>query len=227
MLKPTTFEENLAVINQELKKRRSRWTLTAIPSLSWEDVEQIIRTHIWQKWHLYKQELPFLPWVNQVISAQVINILRNNYTNYSKICLRCPANEGGDLCRIYGKQSSSCALYAKWEKSKKSACDIKMPVSMEYHSQEVFDIPFNSVDIERTGEAIHVKMETMLKPFEYKIYNLLFIEKKSEEEVAKIMNYKTSEKSRAAGYRHIFNVKKKIIATVKKLFADGEIDILG
>jgi len=40
------------------------------------------------------------------------------------------------------------------------------------------------------------------------------------------MGYKTNEKNRVPGYKQIKNVKKSIIIKVKKIIADGEIEIL-
>ena len=58
-------------------------------------------------------------------------------------------------------------------------------------------------------------MKTVLKAVEWKVYNYLYIQHKSEEEVAKLMNYKTSEKNRVPGYKQIKNIKKSIIEKVK------------
>ena len=52
------------------------------------------------------------------------------------------------------------------------------------------------------------------------IYQLLFIENKTEEEVAKKMGYRTNEKGRKAGYKQIKNLKKtfkqKILSILEK-----------
>jgi hypothetical protein len=44
------------------------------------------------------------------------------------------------------------------KKTKKSAHDTKLPVSLENHTQEVFSLSSDSIDIERTAENLHVKM---------------------------------------------------------------------
>ena len=52
------------------------------------------------------------------------------------------------------------------------------------------------------------------------IYQMLFIENKTEEEVAKKMGYRTNEKGRKAGYKQIKNLKKtfkqKILSILEK-----------
>ena len=40
------------------------------------------------------------------------------------------------------------------------------------------------------------------------------------------MNYKTTEKGRQPGYKHIKNLKKSIIEKVKKALEKGEIDLI-
>ena len=64
-------------------------------------------------------------------------------------------------------------------------------------------------------------MKTVLKAVEWKVYNYLYIQHKSEEEVAKLMNYKTSEKNRVPGYKQIKNLTN-IINKTKKIFGNGK-----
>ena len=224
MIKPT-FEECINRIDNELQKRRSKWTLTALSWMDFDDVSQIIRHHISKKWSLYDAEQPLEPWVNRIISHQIRNLIRNYYGNYSRPCLKCTADEGNDLCSVYGKQCEACPLYAKWMKTKKRAHDCKLPVSMENHQQEVFDCAHNTIDFEKSSENLHVKMKEILKPKEWLVYELLYIKHLSENEVAAQMDFKTSEKNRQPGYRQIKNIEKSIIAKAKKVILAGEVDI--
>ena len=102
-------------------------------------------------------------------------------------------------------------------KNKKRAHDTKLPVSLENHSQEVFSIETDSFDVEHAAEQLHKKMEKVLKPVEWKVYNLLYIENKDDKDVAKSMGYITSEKNRLPGYKQIKNIKKRIITKAKKI----------
>jgi DNA-directed RNA polymerase specialized sigma24 family protein len=221
-----TFEQSIALIDNEINKRKSRWTLTAIAWMDFEDIAQILRIHIHKKWHLYDASRPLAPWLNRVISSQIKNLIRNIYGNYSRPCLRCAAAESDNLCSIYGKQCNGCPLYDYWEKNKKSAYDVKLPVYLENHAQEVFNLQNDAIDIEKTASNIHEKMHKALKPIEWKIYKMLYIENKTEEEVARAMGYKTTEKGRSAGYKQMKNIKKVIIKKVKKLLYSGEVDIV-
>ena len=69
-------------------------------------------------------------------------------------------------------------------------------------------------------------MEKILKPIEWKVYKLLYIEHKSDEDAAKLMGYRTSEKNRIPGYKQIKNIKKSIIEKVRKVLEKGEIDYI-
>ena len=73
---------------------------------------------------------------------------------------------------------------------------------------------------------LNVKLKSVLKPAEWKIYEALYINNVSEEDTATLMGYKTSEKNRVPGYKQIKNVKKAIIQKVKKMLKDGDIEIL-
>jgi RNA polymerase sigma factor (sigma-70 family) len=220
-----SFEDKISEINQEINKRRHKWNLTTLAWMDFSDVSQILRIHIYKKWNLYDPKKPLAPWVNRIVSNQIKNLIRNNYGNYSRPCLRCAAAEQEDGCTIYASQCSKCPLYAKWEKSKKSAHDIKLPVALENHTQEVHNIIEDEIDIEKTAKNIHTKMQQVLKPIEWKFYELYYIKHKSEEESAKLMGYKTTEKNRKIGYKQVKNLKKSIMIKVKKYLYNGDIDI--
>ena len=214
-----SYEDRYSEIDVEIRKRRGKWFLDSLAWFDFEDVEQIIRAHIYKKWDQWDQRRPLKPWINKIITNQMKNILRNNYSNFVRPCLGCPfaektSSEGGArtsaLCGFTktGLQDSSCPLYAKWEKTKKSAYDIKMALTIENHYHEVGVMRDNNFDIEDAHGKLNIYMEKQLSPKQFTVYSLLFIENKDEEEVAKIMGYKTSEKGRKAGYKQIKNLKK-------------------
>tara|TARA_Y100000310_G_scaffold13881_1_gene14184 strand:+ start:3672 stop:4397 length:726 start_codon:yes stop_codon:yes gene_type:complete len=223
--KKPKFENCINLVDEEIKKRRSKWNLTALAWLDFDDVSQIIRLHIFNKWDQYDPKQPLAPWLNRIITNQIKNLIRNNYGNYSRPCLKCAAAEGENLCKIYVKQCNDCPLYAEWEKNKKRAYNIKIPLPMENHSHEVKSITGIGFDIEKNAKALHKKMKGVLKPTEWKVYQALYIDQKSEEEAAKVMGYKTTEKNRTPGYKQIKNIKKKIIIKVKKCLGEGEVDL--
>lgn len=194
--------------------------------MDFDDVSQILRIHIFKKWHLYDTKKPLNPWINRIISNQIKNLIRNNYGNYCRPCLKCAAAEAGDLCYIYGKQSEACPLFANWSRTKKQAYNAKLPVSINDHTYEINSTEYSDIDILGVMDKISAKMKEVLKPAEWKIYQALYIEHMSEEDAATLMGYKTNEKNRVPGYKQIKNVKKAIIKKVKRMLEDGEIEIL-
>ena len=119
--KKREFEDCISEIDLEIKKRKNKWSLTSLAWMDYDDVSQIIRIHIYKKWDMYDQEKPLGPWLNRLITNQIKNLIRNNYGNYCRPCLKCAAAEGEKDCNIYEKQCSDCPLYSHWEKNKKRA----------------------------------------------------------------------------------------------------------
>jgi len=233
--KKPTFEESYPIIDKEIKKRRGKWLLTSIRWMDFDDVAQIIRVHIYEKWELYDHAKPLRPWLNAIISNQIKNLIRNYYGNFSRPCLKCPYAVPPDKCAGHapygateGAQDSDCSLYAKWEKNKKYAYDLKLPCSLENHSHEVSAI-------ESSGDASYRNIENInkfqkeirkhLKPYEWKVYEALYIKNLSEEQAAEMLGYTTSEKGRSPGYKQIKNIIKSIIIKSKKLLENKDVDI--
>ncbi len=228
---PLTYEDCSRQIDEELVKRRGTWFLHSLTWMDYDDVCQIIRAHIHKKWDLWDQKRALAPWINKIITNQIKNILRNNYSNFVKPCVNCPFNQSGGedgssgLCGFTksGAQDSSCPLYKKWEKTKKSAYDIKMALTLEHHSQEVFRQPTDDVPIEEAERKLHIEMKKVLNERQYTIYHLLFVEHLEEEDVARQMGYKTTEKGRKAGYKQIKNLKKMFKEKAEKILNTKDI----
>ena len=224
--KKFTYEDKFRDIDNEIRKRRGKWRLTSLTWIDFDDVSQIIRTHIYNKWDQWDQRRPLLPWINKIITNQLKNILRNYYHNFVKPCSNCPFNQSkaddGELCGFTksGLQDKSCPLYAKWDKSKRHAYDVKMPVPMENIPVKIGEMSSENADIDVAIKQINNILKKDLSERHYKVFNMLFIENIPEEEVAKKLGYRTSEKGRKAGYKQIKNLKKmfrnKIIKILDK-----------
>lgn len=220
---PTTFEEGLPLLNAELSKRRYKWHLTAVTYFDYDDVSQIIRTHVYNKWSQYDSARPFKPWVNKIISSQIKNILRNIYWNFERPCLRCVYNLQDGHCEVTpsGTQCTECPLFKKWSMSKKNAHDIKLAVPMENHEQEVSNRHDDFYDTEANAKKLNKKLQERLKPAEWRIYKLLYVENKEDAEVAKIMGFKTNEAGRSPGYKRLKQIRASITIMAKKILAEG------
>jgi len=218
--KTFSFEEKSDIIAKAINKKRNKWHLSAIAWMDFDDVSQIIKLHIYKKWSMWDQDKPLEPWIGRIISNQLKNLVRNNYTNYTRPCMTCPHNLGEDLCSISknGFQNSSCALYLKWERTKKAGYDLKMPLTIENHKQEIEDRLDSGYFSIESIEILNVEMKKHLTTKQYDAYIMLFFESKDEEDVAKFMGYKTSEKNRMIGYKQIKNLKK--------LFKEKALEIL-
>lgn len=223
--KQKTYEECYDIIDTVVSKYQNKWRLDAINWFDFEDVAQVVKAHIFKKWHMWDQSRPLEPWVSRVASHQIKNVIRNNYTNYVKPCMSCPHNLGDTLCSLTksGVQNSSCALYAKWTKSKRQGYGIKMPLSIESHTQELNSFVDSSIDFDKSIENLNVILEQQLSPEHYRVYIMLFFENCSEEDVARYMGYKTSEKHRAAGYKQIKNIKKMLKEKVEGIISQNDI----
>ena len=184
-------------------------------------MSQIIRVHIFKKWHLYDQSKSLAPWINTLISNQIKNLIRNNYGNYCRPCLKCAAAESDSLCYIYGTQCSACPLFAQWEKTKKAAYLTKLPTPLESVEHEMENIELSDFDFDTVLKRLNSKLRAVLKPNEWVVYENLYLNNKSEQEVAKILGYKTSEKNRSPGYKQIKNIKKSIIDKAKEIVAEN------
>ena len=220
---PKSFEEAIPVINQELIKRKHKWTLQAINEMDYDDVSQIIRIHIFKKFSKYDKKQPFSHWLNKIISNQIKNLLRNKYYAFERPCLSCASNQDDGLCSITssGKQCSECPLYAQWHKRKKPAHDVKLAVSIENHAQEVSEKPCDYVDLEKNMVKLSERLRECLRPIEWRVYKLLYIDNKSENQVAHIMNYTTSEAGKSPGYKRLAILKKTIIRASKEILKEG------
>lgn len=227
-----SYEDKYGTIEEELRKRQGKWFLTSLAWIDFDDVKQIIRTHVFKKWDQWDQSRPLRPWLNRIISNQLKNILRNYYSNFAKPCLSCPFNQSGiaednttGLCGFTknGVQCSECPLYAKWEKTKKPAYDIKMAVAIDSHIHELGMSRANSFEMEKAQEKLHEEMKKVLSEKNYSIYVMLFIKNISEEDVAKELGYRTTEKGRKAGYKQIKNLKKQFKMKAEKILETKDI----
>lgn len=229
-----TYEESYCIIEEELNKRRGKWFLTSLAWIDFDDVKQIISAHIYKKWDQWDQKRPLRPWLNRIISNQLKNILRNYYSNYAKPCLNCPFNQSGiteeneaGLCGFTESkmQCNECPLYAKWEKTKKSAYDIKMAVTIENHAHEIKSSSSTSFEMEEAQKRLHEEMRKILSEKNFQIYTMLFVKNMTDEQVAAKLGYKTTETGRKAGYKQIKNLKKQFKEKAKIIIATKDIFI--
>ncbi len=219
------FEDKIDIIDNELRKRKGKWQLKARADLDFEDVEQIIRFHLFKKWQSWDQTRQLEPWLNRIITHQISNLLRNLYGGFSRPCLKCAANQGGDLCALYKTQCAECPLFAKWIKGKKQAHDVKIPLPIETHLQEVEAISTDFIDYEAAANVIHARIKTKLTKVQYKVYDMLYVQNLSEDEIAMQMGYKKNEdlKRKVIRYKQLENYKKKFVLIARKVIQEEDL----
>jgi len=96
---------------------------------------------------------------------------------------------------------------------------------MEDHYHEVSSRASKDFSYEQSTEKLNIEMKKVLSEQHYKAYYMLFFEKKTEEDVAKMMGYKTSEEKRKAGYRQIKNLKKLFLQKATEIIKQKDIII--
>lgn len=221
-----SFEDKLPELNELLNRFRPKWQLTALNWLDYDDICQIIRIHVHKKWHLWDQSRPFKPWASMVISHQIQNEIRNNYSNYAKPCLKCPHYLGGDFCAITssGMQSVECGIFKKWKNKKEAAYNIKLPLSID---DSVFTghCDYNdNFNYEESSKKLHHLVMNELNDKHKMIYKMIFIDGASDEEVAKEFGFKPdSKKRKTTRYKQISNLKKRFYLIASDIIKNNDI----
>jgi hypothetical protein len=215
------FSGNIKQINNLISIKLSKWHLSAgIPSISPEDIRQLLLIHVHRQWEKYNKELPLGNWLNTVLKNRIFNLQREFYHKYAHICAGCPSNSGGQ-CKIFGNiESEDCNLYKNWRLTKKASYDVNLPVSLENHLLQVSSMPFQEINFDDQLEHLKIKLQTKLSQNDYKIFLGLYIDNKTEAELSKELGYKISTKTEVN--RQIKNVKATILDVVKKILKEED-----
>lgn len=221
-----TYEDCIDDINDLLKKSRDKWQLDSISWMGYDDVAQIIRLHILEKWHMWDQARPFKPWCRSVIQHQILNQIRNNYSSFCRPCLKCPFNLGGDFCSFNksGLQDDSCEPFKKWHGKKFYIYNLKFACNLE--EKVVTDLFSNTIDVnyERSAAKLHEKVMIKLKNEKHlSIYKMLYIDEMNDDEVAKIMGFLPDGDKVNSRYKQLNNIKKKFLEIAKEVMQEEDI----
>lgn len=226
-----SFEDNLVLIDQEIYKRKNKVHLY-LNDCDFDDLSQVIRLHIYKKWHMRDSSKPLTNWVNRIISNQITNYIRNNYGCLAPPCVKCPMNQGGNLCSytVSKVQCSECPLFKSWEKKKKIGYNLKFATSLN----EVFEDAdedlsdklspeYEAIDWDRVLKRLSFKMKERLPLELYLVYKFLYVNGGTELDLANKLGFKTSEKNRNPGYKQIYNLKQKIIEEARFIISNEDI----
>ncbi len=210
-----TFEECYDRIEAVVEKKRSSWMFKATNMEDFDDVKMQILQHIFIKWHLFDQNRNVESWAAGITKNLFINKLRDCYAGTASPCNRCACNMGNNLCSEYGEQGEECAIFGRWYHGKRHKHEARMPLTMENRLNEVGNTPALVGNLEQAVEEMHHKMQKRLTAAEWEVYDLLYIQHKTEEEAAKILGLLIQDK-----------IKNNRIRIVKKIILRNAKDIL-
>jgi DNA-directed RNA polymerase specialized sigma24 family protein len=213
-------------IEKLLCRYRAKWQLNALAWMDYDDVCQIIRTHIYNKWHLWDQKRAFGPWCSTLISNQIKNLIRNNYGSFAKPCLRCPYYGGGDDCNFTasGVQDGTCLDFSNWKKKKQKAYNIKLPLSLDLSLDTGEKHVSGEVNYNEKIDKIHCLVMEKLSDKHRQIYYMLYVEHKSDAEVAGVFGYKEDSSNRKTPrYKQINNLKKRFYKIASMILRDNDL----
>lgn len=205
-----TFEASIETIDLMIAKQRTLWNLDKYPSISYEDISQMLRIHIEKKWHTFKQGMPLEPWVSKIIKHKIYNFLNHYYRRFAP-----PACYYECI-----NKKRLCFKCEKWEQKKKRAYNFQFPESSsdETYKPSVEKVSTNGFEIdEEQVEALHRRMRETLPKRLVNPYVWIYEEGKTDEFVAEQLHFKTTENKRRPGYRQIQNIKNKIFKHAKDL----------
>lgn len=216
------FEDKIIEINEFIAKRKGKWRLESVSGLDFEDIAQILRLHIYRKWHLWDQTRPFGNWINKVISRQLTNLIRNYYGNLAPPCNSdpkpCSHNQGGNLCgwTPSGTKCSECPLYDKWEKTKKYGYNLLLADSIN-RDDYVESNSFHSKDVEKGLENLNKISKEILTEEEFFVYDRLFLVGDHVRTVQILF------KERFGVSKNILLLKKQIIIKIRNIMEENDI----
>lgn len=233
VVKPT-FEEVASDIRAQINRRRQRWRATNIQE--WDDVAQDIFIRAYNKWHLFDPNKKALShWLNTLISNALKNKMRDLIYKTARPCLGsnkdqhcCVYNGGGNICTWSGNstgiQCSACPAYRAWQERKGHLNNINTPLPLDNHAVEVGRVQCDFTDIEGKKKVLDDRILSHLtNETERRMYTMIFIEQKSEEEVGHIMGYKLQDNSKTPGYQMILKFRKKVIALAKEIVIEEDL----
>ena len=219
------YEDLIPEIEKLLSRYRAKWQLSALAWMDYDDVCQIIRIHINKKWHLWDQKRTFGPWCSILISNQIKNLIRNNYGNFAKPCLRCPHYGGGNDCNFTSSQVQdlSCDLFAKWKKKKEKAYNIKLPLSLDT-AIDCGNNTSSDLDYVNKIDKVHLLVMEKLSDRHKEIYSMLYIDHSSDADVAYKFGFKEdTSKRKTPRYKQINNLKKRFYKIASEILKDNDL----
>lgn len=219
-----TFEESLPVIIEQIEKRRKKWNVH-VSWIDYDDIRQLLLLHIFKKWSQFDPDKGELShWVSSICSAQIKNHWRNLLGNTVPPCEYCPANEGGDKCKIFEtKDASRCGILAKWENTKKEKYNLKLAANIEDFSNTLqYKQEHTRSNYGEILDKITIIIKDKLTKKQYKVYEMLYIKNMDDEAIGQELGYRQAY-GRKTGYASIRHYKRLIIEVIKQIIKEHDI----
>ena len=219
-------------IDSILYSKRPFWNLDAISHIGYDDVCQIIRLHIFDKFSLWDQTRPFAPWAARLISCQIINLKEKFYGKFAPPCSGCEFNFGAGKCgyNANGLQGPECEKYLKWQIKKEASYRLLLPEiadrSYDIDPDGECRIKIESreeKDYEHAADKLHSLIMENLDEKKKQIYRWLFIEHRSEEYIAEKLGFHSNEKGKKPGYRQIRTFRKTFVERAKVIMQKEDV----
>jgi hypothetical protein len=156
----------------------------------------------------------------------MINLVRNNYSNFARPCLKCPFFQGADGCGFTksGLQDEECELFAKWKKKKEHAYNLKLALPIEEGGHLGESFIEDEINFEKSEQKVHQAVMSQLSGKHLEIYKSLFVDHIEEEEIARIYGFKKdSSKRKTVRYKQLCNLKKRFYEMAKAALQEHDI----
>lgn len=111
-------------------------------------------------------------------------------------------------------------------KTKKHAYDVKVALPLdgkEYLVSRGSCPQSHFMNFEKAADKLKEELKKCINKRQYELFDLLYIQNISEEEVAVKMGYKSTETGRKAGYKQIKNTKKLLKEVVTRIIKDKDL----
>lgn len=221
------FEDKIECIDKLILKNKGRWRLADMEGLSFDDVAQIIRLHIYNKWSLWDQERPFECWCNKLIIHQITNCVRNVYYKDAPPCSSCPFDRDGELCGYTsnGLKCAECPAYKKWSKKKQSRFLLKTATSINtetYKETPDHNDPSVAIKIESSIPKFHAFILSAVPEKMGNWYKLMYIDNLSDAEIITLIKQKTNK---VITKRQLALIRKQLQEIAKDKIKDFDIDV--
>lgn len=216
------FEDKINSIDELIKKNKNRWSLSDIGGFSFEDLAQIIRLHIYNKWEQWDQSRPFEHWCNRIIINQIKNTVRNRYSRDAPPCTSCPFDRGGESCGYTnsGVKCGECPAFQKWSRKKRNKFYLKSPISIDSASfVERMDFldPLSSIKLEKSIPKFHIFLCKFLNIKMQNFYKLIYINELTDDQIIETLK-KTNGKGITK--RQLVSIRKKLQEVAEKKISE-------